>query len=138
MSESSSQNVGELLRGGPAAGQGGAAWLEHGAQLKQIPQLAPDLFQAGEAEVADLLHLPGDKGAPAPAHLQHTPVRQGTDGLPEGGPAHPQLLGQLQFVGQLFPGLELLLHHNGGVQTVRRLLGQVLSGHRDSPSFFHS
>ena len=71
------QNVGELLRGGPAAGQGGAAGLEHGAQLKQIPQLSPDLFQAGEAEVADLLHLGGDKGASAPAHLQHPPVRQG-------------------------------------------------------------
>ena len=75
---------------GPAAGQGGGLGLKHGPQLEEIPQLALHPLQAGEAEVVNLLHPFGHKGALAPAHLQHPLGGQGADGLPQGGPAHPQ------------------------------------------------
>ena len=77
--------------------------LEHGAQLKQVPQLSPDLFQAGEAEVADLLHLGGDKGAPAPAHLQHPPVPPGCGWPPGGWPGSPPAAGPAPVRWAAFP-----------------------------------
>ena len=45
-----------------------------------------------------------DTKVPAPPDLQHSTGGQLSDGLPQGGAAHPQLLGELHLVGELVPG----------------------------------
>ena len=124
------QDVGALFVGGTFAGQGGGLGLKDSPQLKQIPQTALHAIQTVKAEVFNFLYLGGDKGALAPAHLQHPLGAQRADGLPQGGPAHPQLLGQLHLVGQLVPGLEALLRHDLVIECGSSLLPAVFSFHR--------
>ena len=84
----------------------------------------------GEAVVVHLGRRLGDKGPLAPAGLQQVLGHQGVEGLPEGGAADPQLPGQLHLPRELLPGGQAALHHDHGVQPLRRLLGQTFSLHR--------
>ena len=130
------QNVRHLLLRGPEAGQLCRLGLEDAPQLEEIPELTLHPLQTTEAEVLDLPHLLRHEGALPPADLQHPLGHQGPDGLPQRGPAHPQLLGELQLIGQLFPRPGPSLRHDPGIQTLRRLLGQALFLH--APASFSS
>ena len=125
------QDLGHLLRGGPAAGQPGGGGLKDLPELEEVPQLPLDLVQVGKAVVVDLGGGGGDEGPLAPAGLQQVLGDQDVDGLPQGGAADPQLLGQLHLPRQFLPGGQAALHGDHGVQPLRRLLGQTFFLHTD-------
>ena len=129
------QDIPQLLLRGPLAGQPGGLWLEDGPQLKQVPQLALKPLQPREAEVLDVRHFLRHKGPPPPPDLQHSTGGQLSDGLPQGGAAHPQLLGELHLVGELVPGPQRALRHDAVIQAFRRLLGQIPLRHGLSSPF---
>ena len=117
------QNFSQLLLRGPDAGQTGGLGLKDSPQLEQVPQSAPDFFQAAKAKILNLSHLPGHKGTAAPLDLQHPLDGERPDGFPQGGPADPQLMGQVYLVGQLVSWGQPLLGYDLVIEPFCSLLG---------------
>ena len=86
----------------------------NGTKVEKIPHI---LFHTSAGDKIIYVMGYGDK-----KKWQKALGGQSLDGLPQGGPADPQLLSQLQLVGELLPGRELLFHRNHAVKPLCGLL----------------